>query len=229
MDSVAVVPLEDGNMQTLAERFLTVEEQKRVTKTVQRMEKQTSGEIVPMVVSESHSYPMAAAAGGTLLSLPLALLLTSFTGSYLWLGSQNMWLLLVFFSLLYFPLRLLVASIPWLKRIFLLSGQVDEEVQEAATTAFFAEGLFRTRDENGILLFVSVLEKKVWILGDRGINEKIHPSEWQDIIAELTEGIQKGQHCQALCTAVTHVGNVLREHFPIREGDHDELHNIIIR
>lgn len=216
-------------MQTLAEKFLTAEEQQKITDTVQKAEKLTSGEIVPMVVSSSHSYPMAAATGGAILTLPLALLLTSVTGSFLWLGSQNMWLFLLFFSLLYFPLRMLVNKNQALKRFFLLGSQVAEEVEEAAITSFFAEGLFRTRQENGILIFVSVLERKVWVLGDRGINDKIDPSEWQDIITELTEGIKTGQHCDALCQAVSRVGNVLRHHFPIQDEDHDELHNIIIR
>ena len=45
----------------------------------------------------------------------------------------------------------------------------DEEVQEAVLTAFFKEELYRTRDETGILIFISVFEHKVWVLADRGI------------------------------------------------------------
>lgn len=216
-------------MTTLAEKFLTESEQRKITRTVQSAEKLTSGEIVPMVVSASHNYPMASATGGAILTLPLALLLTSLAGSYLWLGPQNMWLFLIFFSLLYFPLKRIVSKNLFLKRFFLLASQVEEEVEEAAITSFFAEGLYKTRQENGILIFVSVLERKAWILGDKGINAKVDPTEWQDIIDEVTEGIKTGQHCAALCQAVSRVGNVLRHHFPIEDDDHDELHNIIIR
>lgn len=216
-------------MKKLSEKFLTEEEQIRITETVQRMEKLTSGEIVPMVVSTSHDYPVAKAIGACLLTLPLALLLTSLTGSYLWLGPQNMWLFLLYSSILYFPLYKLVGSNPPVKRLFLLAGQVEEEVEEAAVSAFFNEGLYRTRQENGILIFISVLEKKVWVLGDRGINERVGQDEWQDIINELSEGIRDDQQCEAICRAITRVGNVLRHHFPIQEDDHDELHNIIIR
>lgn len=182
-----------------------------------------------MVVSASHTYPMASAIGGAFFAIPLALLLTAFTGEHLWLGSQNMWLFLIYLTFLFYPFHYLVDRSTFLKRLFLLRNQVEEEVQEAAITSFYGEGLYRTRDENGILLFVSILEKKVWILGDRGINEKVREHEWQEIIEALSAGIRSHRQCEALCQAVDRVGKVLHHHFPIREDDRDELHNIIIR
>ena len=216
-------------MQTLAEKFLTESEQRAVTEAVQRAEKQTSGEIVPMIVSASHTYPLAAAAGAAMLALPPALLLTSLLGSALWLGSRDMFLFLAFFALLYFPLRAAVNRSVMLKRLFLSKDQIEEEVEEAAITSFFGEGLYRTREENGILIFVSVLEQRVWVLGDRGINERIEPTAWQEIVADLTQGIKAGRQGDALCQAVTRVGEILKTHFPQQNDDRDELHNIIIR
>jgi putative membrane protein len=227
--SAAAVPQGGGNMQSLAAKFLTDSEKQAVTKIVQEAEKQTSGEIVPMIVSASHHYPLAAATGATLISLPLALLLTSFFGSALWLGSQNMYLFLVFFALLYLPIRAVVSRTPAVKRVFLSNRQVEEEVEEAAITSFYGEKLYRTRDQNGILLFVSVFERRVWILGDAGINERIEPGQWQEIVDNLTKGIRDGRQCEALCQAITCVGDILKKHFPIRQDDSDELHNIIIR
>ncbi len=226
---VAVALQEDGNMQTLAEEFLTKEERQAVTDTVQQAEKKTSGEIVPMIVSASHHYPSAATSGAAMISLPLGLLITSALGSYFWLGSQNMYLFIISFTLLYVPLRFIVHRSPQLKRLFLINSQVDEEVEEAAITSFYSEGLYRTREENGILIFISVLEQRVWILGDRGINEKITPDKWQHIVEELTEGIKSGRQGEALCQAVDQVGNMLKTYFPPRDDDRNELHNVIIR
>lgn len=216
-------------MQTPAEKFLTKQEQQAVTEAVQRAEKQTSGEIVPMIVSASHHYPLAAASGAALIALPLALVLTSLLGSALWLGPRNMYLFLAFFGLLYYPLRALISRSPGLKRLFLSNSQVEEEVREAAITSFFGEGLYKTREENGILIFVSVLEQRVWVLGDRGINDKIDPGDWDRIVKDLTEGIKAGRQGEAVCQAVTRVGEMLRTHFPLRQDDRDELHNILIR
>lgn len=236
VDSVAVAaglaaaePQEDGDMTSLAESFLTQHEQQRVSEAVHAAELRTSGEIVPMIVSASHHYPLACAAGGAILALPVALLLTALIGRYLWLGPENMYLFLALFAMLYLPARALVAHTLWLKRFFLNRDQVEEEVEEAAITSFYEEGLYRTRAENGILIFISVFEHKVWILADKGIDERIDTSQWQEIVAELSQGIQTGRRCESLCEAVQRVGEILAVHFPIADNDRNELHNIIIR
>ncbi len=227
--SVAAEHQGAGKMKKLTQQFLTAKEQQKVTEAVHHAEEMTSGEIVPMIVSASHGYPVSAGIGGIFLTLPLSLFLTHLTGSYLWLGPQNMWLFLIFSSLLYFPLFKLVDSSIRLKRLFLLNNQVMEEVEEAAITSFFQEGLYKTESENGILIFVSVLEKRVWILADRGIDTMIDQQQWQQIADKLSRGIKAGNQCAALCDAVSEVGEILSEHFPIGENDRNELHNLIIR
>ena len=225
----AAVLQEDGNMEALAKEFLTASEQQAVTSEVQKAERETSGEIVPMIISASHHYPMAAVRGATLMALPLALVCTSQLGSSFWTGSDNMYLFVFFFALFYLPLRFVVNRSVKLKRQFLSAREIEEEVEEAAITSFYGEGLYRTREENGIIIFISVLEQKVWILGDKGINDKINPAEWENIVNELIQGIKSGNHGEALCMAVRQVGGILKTHFPYRRDDTDELHNLIIR
>lgn len=225
----AVVPQEGGKMQSLAEQFLTKEEQDRVTSAVQLAEKQTSGEIVPMIASKSHTYPSAILIGAVILSIPTAILFTSPLATLINLPPTNMWLFLCL-NLLLFPI--FISSIKKsvvLQSLFVSKSQIEEEVEKAAINAFYTEQLYKTRDENGILLYISVFEKKVWILGDAGINSKIEQSEWDNIISDLTRGIKDGNQCDAICAAVEKVGNTLKEHFPIQEDDINELHNIIIR
>ena len=227
--SVVVVPQEVGKMMSPAERFLTVAEQDQVTAVVREVEKTTSGEIAPMIVSRSHGYPMAAAMCSTLLSLPLALLLTDFVGSHIWIGRQNIWMFLLFFIVLYAPIYTLALRTDRMKRYFLNQRLVESEVQEAALAAFYSEGLYKTKDENGILLFISILEQKVWILADSGINKKIDKAEWDTVVTDLIIGIKSGERCEAMCAAIRRIGQILQTHFPYQENDRDELHNLIIR
>src|SRR5665647_1457948 len=155
-------------METLAQQFLTEAEQKRISALVQQMEQQTSGEIVPMVVSASHSYPTALITGATVLALPLALLLMPVISAFFWLGSQNVWIFIALFMALYGLFYVLVHRFAGLKLLFLSSNQFKAEVQEAAIASFFTERLYKTKDANGILIFISVLERKVWVLADAG-------------------------------------------------------------
>jgi len=216
-------------MKTLAENFLTAEEQKRVTEAVQQAEKQTSGEIVPMIVSASHSYPMAPVVGGVFFALPMALLSARLFGAYLWLGTDNMWLFVAFFIFYYIIAYLIVARFTQLKRFFMSADRANLAVQQAAAAAFFREALYKTRDANGILLYISVLEHRVWVLGDRGISAMIDPSAWQEIVDLVVRNIKKDRRCDAVCEAVSKIGSILQEHFPYKKDDQDELHNLIIR
>lgn len=216
-------------MKNPAEQFLTRAEQDQVTAVVREVEKTTSGEIVPMIVSRSHDYPMAAVLAAVAFGLPLCLLLTMLVGSSLWLGRQNLWLFLAFFAVCYPLLYTLTYRSDTIKRLFLNRQLADFEVREAALAAFYSEGLYRTRDANGILLFISVLEHKVWILADAGINSRIDTEVWESIVADLTAGIKSGRRCEAICEAVRRIGRILQSHFPYEKSDKDELHNLIVR
>ena len=58
-----------------------------------------------------------------------------------------------------------------------------------------------------MLIYISVLERRVWILGDHGINARIQPNRWQELVDRLTLGIREGRrnsgpdyavHCHGL-------------------------------
>ena len=216
-------------MTTLAEQFLTPEERQTVTEAVQAAEQKSSGEIVPMIVSESHTYPVAPIVGGVFFALPTALLSARLLGGLLWLGTDNMWLFLIFFTIYYAVAYISVKRIPRLKRLFFSPVRADLAVKEAAAAAFFSEALHKTRDANGILLYISVFEHRVWVLGDHGIDQKIAPQTWQEIVDIVSQGIKQGNSCQAICEGIERIGTILEEHFPIRADDKNELHNLIIR
>ena len=220
-----------GKMQenkTLAKKFITIAEQQRITDVVQKMERITSGEIVPMIVSRSHDYPMATVTCCISIALPLALLLTNLIGARVWIGPQNMWLFLGLFVVLYALLYPLVIRSDRLKYFFLNRKQVAKEVEKSAMSAFYLERLHQTKDANGILLYVSVMEQVVWILADTHINAKINQKEWDSIVTDLTTGIKAGTPAEAICEAVGRIGQILHSHFPYQKDDKDELHNLII-
>jgi len=103
-----------------------------------------------------------------------------------------------------------------------------EAVRERAVRAFFEKGLYKTRDETGILIFISILERKVWILGDKGINAKIAPQFWSSLADELSAGLRQNRACEALCTVIEKCGEILKEHFPKRVDDVNELEDELI-
>jgi putative membrane protein len=227
-DSAAAAHQEGGRMRESKNQLLNPNEIQQVESAVAEAEKKTSGEIVCMVVPKSYHYPMSNVIGATSIALPLALILTPLTGAWMWIDPHNMWLFLGIFTLLFIVSFLAVRNIAPLKRLFISRREMDEEVEEATLTSFFLRGLYQTRERNGILLFISAFEHKVWILADKGINDKVPQGHWDDIVAELINGIRRKQAASAICNAVEAIGEDLKHHFPIQADDTNELSNVII-
>jgi putative membrane protein len=139
-----------------------------------------------------------------------------------------MWLFLGFLTVLFILFHEIIKRTGWLKRFFISQRELDDEVEEAAVTQFFDQGLYRTRDETGVLVLISVFERMVWMLADRGINAKVQQNQWDDIVAIITEGIKQQRPADAICAAVEKIGDLLEAHFPIKPDDTDELKNLII-
>lgn len=215
-------------MKDLAAAFLNESDRQRVIAAVRAAEQTTSGEIVPLVVAASYHYPMADLLGALALALPAALIGAPLIGAHLWLGPDNLWMFIGLFAILYYPAQVLVKRWLGLKRIFISRRELDEEVEEGAITAFFRHGLYRTRDGTGVLVYVSVFERRAWILADQGINAKVPAGTWDQVVRDLIAGIRAGRQGEALGAAVTRVGAVLAEHFPVRADDRNELDNLII-
>ena len=103
-----------------------------------------------------------------------------------------------------------------------------EEVEEAALTSFYRQGLNKTRDKTGILIFISVFEHQVRVLADQGINDRVDSSVWQELVDTIIAGIKTRRQAEAICVAVVRCGELLTEHFPIKHDDTDELSNLIV-
>jgi putative membrane protein len=215
-------------MKDLAERFLSEDERARISAAVEKAEKLTAGEIVVMIIPASYHYPMANVIGAAACALALGLLLTPLIGGWLWIGKQNMWLFLGLFTVFFILFHEVIKRTLWLKRHFISRKEIDAEVKEAAVTHFFNHGLYRTRDKTGVLVLISVFERRVWVLADQGIDAKVPQGQWEDIVKMITDGIKQERAAEAICAAVEKMGDLLKAHFPIKAGDTDELKNVII-
>lgn len=209
-------------MNNLAQTFLTQDEQDQLVCCVKDVEKRTSGEIVPVIASSSYDYPRATHIGALMLSIVFAM------GGTLILEREDLWVFLALFLPLYILFNWVFTLVPVLKRPFITKSEMREEVEEAAITAFYLNGLHRTRDLTGIIIYVSVFERSVQVLADKGINDKVDPAVWDEVVAMVTQGVREGKPGDALCRGVTRCGELITEHFPVKHDDTDELPNLII-
>ncbi len=205
-----------------AERFFTEEERKRIRETTRSVEARTIGEIAVMVVDSSDHYFDAEIIGGVLLSglLSLAVTVPYFHAS--------VWWYVPFAFLMFFPSKFIVRRIPALKSAFVSPHRREHAVRLRAVRAFYEKGLYKTRKNTGVLFLISIFERKVRVLADSGIHEKIGQETLNQFARNISDGIKQGRACDALCEAVKGAGELLAQHFPITADDTNELPDDVI-
>ena len=197
--------------------FFSAVEKDSIRRAVADAEALSSGEIATMVVWESERYREAEQLGALLVAGLVGVILAVV------LRHVTIWTYIPLVCVLYLPLLVLFRHYPRLKLSFVGRRRQAEAVHDRALRAFYEQGLYRTREETGVLIFISTLERKVCILGDRGINERIAAGSWQALADELAAGIRAGRGAAALCRVIAGCGSELARHFPRRADDRNEL------
>ena len=87
--------------------------------------------------------------------------------------------------------------------------------------------MYATKERNGVLIYLSFTDRKLAILGDIGIDEKVGAHFWDGTKNQLIEDFKKNQFTQGIINAVKESGNRLKEYFPCEADDIDELSNEI--
>jgi putative membrane protein len=210
------------NHRVKIESFFNEEEKEKIKDTVVEIEKQTIGEIAVVVAGKSDLYMEAEIMGGVLLSGLISFILT-LVSSKVWDIPASLWVYIPLSFIFFFPSRLLFRNVPSLK-LALINGQKKEQaVRERALYNFYEKGLYKTKKQTGVLFFLSLFERKVWVLADQGIFEKIDQKVLNHFANIVSSGMKEGRACHALCQAVKEIGEVLTRHFPVTPGDTDEL------
>lgn len=163
-----------------AENFFTVAEQERIRQAVVAAETQTAGEIVPMIVTSSARYTEVELFGvitGLFAGMIAEWLWSDPWGTYFF----NLW------PVIGATLGFIVCNIPSVKRRLAAKNRISEAVHDRCLAAFTEHGLHYTRDHTGILILVSLLEHRVEVLADRGINLKVEPGTWDEIVQNLRD------------------------------------------
>lgn len=165
---------------------LTEQDHMNIAARVGALEARTRTQVVAAVVGKSDSYPEApwkAFALGTTTAALVCVLVQLAARD--WPtdvpGAGPVLAALVFGALL---ALLTVVHAPF-ARLFVDRIRCDVEVMQYAQSLFFRRGLDRVRSRVGVLLLISLFERKVVILADAGFDGRVQAHDWE----ALTERI----------------------------------------
>jgi putative membrane protein len=187
-----------------------------VAEHVALAERGTAGEIVVVLAERSGGYERQRVAVSFTATLLTAMALYTFVPELeeIWVLCAEAPIMLLFWWLsgLRGLLRLLVPA---------LAQRVA--VRARAEQSFLEQGVTETRERSGVLLFLSELERRVELLADRGIHERVGTEVWQALVNDVVVAIREGQAASGLTRAVDAIGVRLAEHFPPSPDDTNEL------
>ncbi|MEM7201169.1 MAG: hypothetical protein AAF628_12925 [Planctomycetota bacterium] len=193
-----------------------------VHEALRAAERRTIGEIVPVVLERSDRHPAArwiAALAGLLLGSG------TLVGVLPWGAPLQLLLCQLALGALGFALA---AWLPPVRRCFIVESRATEVAEEQAVQEFFGLGLRETEGRTGVLLMVSLLERRVIVLADQGISERVEPTAWQEARDAVLSGIRRGSLRDGLIDGITKIADVLAEHAPWQAGDRNELPDRLI-
>jgi len=198
--------------------MLSAPDRARIEATIADIEQRTAAEMVVVVLGRSGDYAeikfgcalaLALAAGGVgHLCLPALS-----TGWLLWL---QLGVALAVFAAL---------SVPAILRAVTPRSMFSRSVEQRAQLAFLEHALFETRDRTGVLILLSLLERRVAILGDNGIHARVQPEGWQTHVERIVHAIHRRRTADGLCETLRALGDMLSIALPQRADDVDELSN----
>jgi putative membrane protein len=196
--------------------LLSAAEASRVAEHVARAERSTAGEIVVVLAERSAGYERQRVAVSFTATLLTAIALYTFAPVIpeLWVLCAEAPIMLLFWWL---------SGLPVLTRRLVPVGVRREAVRARAEQSFLEQGVTETRERSGVLLFLSEAERRVELLADRGIHERVGTEDWQALVNAVVEAIRTGQAGAGIASAVDAIGARLAQHFPPSLDDVNEL------
>ncbi|SOC78879.1 TLP18.3, Psb32 and MOLO-1 founding protein of phosphatase [Salinimicrobium sediminis] len=97
------------------------------------------------------------------------------------------------------------------------------EIWDRAMEVFHLLKMDNTKEDNGVLIYVAIDDRKFIIYGDKGINAVVPKDFWETTKDAIASEFKKGNFKQGLIDGILRAGKELRAHFPWEEGDTNEL------
>jgi putative membrane protein len=193
-----------------SQSFLDQGESAALEQEIAGLEAQTGVQLVTAVIGKADSYvelPWKAFALGT--AFAGLVLVVADTLWQRWSGAGDALIFAVAILGAGAASALLAVVAPAYARLFVRATRRDVEVRHYAQAFFLRRELFRTRERNGILLLVSLFERKVEILPDVGLHARVDAAEWRAVIDAMTPLLHERRCFAALQQGVERVQAVL--------------------
>lgn len=187
-----------------------------LTECVKKIETTTDAELVLVVRARSGSYRQADYLFGVLLAFAglLFLLFAPFDFHQYWVAIDV--------ALLFGIGAFITSRSNSLRRLLTTEKFRSALARTGAAAMFYEAGIANTNAEMGILIYLSILERRLELIADRGILKGVNALEWNRLVSELHEAGRKAD-AQTLQVGLENLGELLSKHCPATGENPNEL------
>ena len=187
-----------------------------LTDCVKKIESTTDAELVLVVRARSGSYRHADYLFGALLAFAglFFLLFSPFDFHQYWVAIDV--------ALLFVIGSVITSRSNSLRRLLTTNKFRSAAVRTGAAAMFYEAGIANTNAEMGVLIYLSVLERRLELIADRGILKGVNALEWNQQMFELHQAGRRAD-AQALQTSLENLGALLSKHLPATGENPNEL------
>ncbi|MFP5042295.1 TPM domain-containing protein [Parasediminibacterium sp. JCM 36343] len=114
-------------------------------------------------------------------------------------------------------------------RVYIESKCTSPEPLQRAIELFDDLGIYKTKERNGVLVYIAIKSRQLAIYGDESIYKKVGKEFWDKKVAKIIQFFDAKEYSEGIATIVKEIGEALHEHFPYNnEGDINELPDDIV-
>ncbi len=84
-----------------------------------------------------------------------------------------------------------------------------------AVEVFSGLRVWDTEENNGVLVYVLLADRKVEIVADRGIHKQVGDARWRAICKEMEHHFKRGEFSEGSLIAINKIGVELEHYFPL--------------
>lgn len=110
----------------------------------------------------------------------------------------------------------------FIRRLLTTKDFRAKAVRTGAAAMFYEAGIANTSAENGLLIYLSLLERRLEVIADRGVLKAVPALKWNNSVFELKR-IGRDPDVDELIKALRDLGVVLAEHLPPTGENPNEL------
>jgi len=136
--------------------------------------------------------------------------------------------LLMFFAALKFTVALLILKWMPLRLALTPPATKHRRVRRRAVAIFQAAAAGRTTGKTGILVYLSLAERRAEIVADEAILKVTDEHTWGEAMHALIAEVREGRPADGIVAAIERAGVVLAEHFPRSATDANEIPDKLI-